>query len=220
MNGTRAFVLRRVERREADWLVILYTEEFGLVRAVAPGIRKSGAKLRGHLEPLTKTEVMIVQGRNGYRLAGAVLIDSYPKLRASIDRRMILEGASSVVAKVFFEERDIRLWRALDELFAAFDSEGAISRTASAAGLYWFLTRMLSEMGYRASLDSLFRDTPRLKSLFETYESQPIAAALGQDISPAAGEAIGRALEKAFQVHTGHDFQFIHAPEDHGLARG
>src|SRR3989344_6273773 len=98
MNGTRAFVLGRAERREADWLVILYTEEFGLVRAVAPGIRKSGAKLRGHLEPLTKTEVMIVQGRNGYRLAGAGLIDSYPKLRASLVRRRRREAATPPVA--------------------------------------------------------------------------------------------------------------------------
>ncbi len=211
MNGTRAFVLRRVERREADQFITLYTEEFGLVRAVAPGVRKSGAKLRGHLEPLTKTEAMIVPGKNGYRLTGAVLIDSYPELRASLDRRKILETASAVVTKVFFEERDIRLWGAMNELFDAFDSERVISRTASVSGLYWFLTRMLAELGYRASLDSLFRDTPRLKSLFEDYESQPIAAALGRDLSPAAVVAVGRALEKAFQVHTGHDFPFIAA---------
>ncbi len=58
-------------------LVTLLTEDFGLVRARAEGIRKPGSKLTHALQTLSETEVVILSGKDGWRLAGAVLEENW-----------------------------------------------------------------------------------------------------------------------------------------------
>src|SRR5688500_13103730 len=49
----RAIILRRKAFGEADWLVTLYCEKNGKVRALAKGARKITSKLLGYTEPFT-----------------------------------------------------------------------------------------------------------------------------------------------------------------------
>ncbi|MDP2638880.1 MAG: recombination protein O N-terminal domain-containing protein [Candidatus Azambacteria bacterium] len=62
---TKAIVLKREDIFEADRLYHLYTEEFGKVRALAGGVRKSKAKLTGHLEPFNFIWVELMTKKNG-----------------------------------------------------------------------------------------------------------------------------------------------------------
>lgn len=60
-------------------LVSLLTEEFGLVRARAEGLRKPGAKLAHALQTLDSCDVTLVRGKEAWRLSGAVLEESWVK---------------------------------------------------------------------------------------------------------------------------------------------
>jgi DNA repair protein RecO len=71
--GTEALVLARSPLAEASALLYLLTNEFGLVKARAQGIRKPGAKLAGALQTLSESDVLLVKGKEGWRLSGAVL---------------------------------------------------------------------------------------------------------------------------------------------------
>ncbi|HWH16093.1 MAG TPA: recombination protein O N-terminal domain-containing protein [Candidatus Paceibacterota bacterium] len=70
---TRAIVLGRSPLAESAALIALLTEEFGLVRARAEGLRKPGAKLAHALQTFDLSEVTLVRGKEGWRLSGAVL---------------------------------------------------------------------------------------------------------------------------------------------------
>src|SRR3989344_1805254 len=59
MHESRALVLKKESRGEADTLFTLYTERFGLIRAVAQGVRKMPAKLKGHLELFNENEITL-----------------------------------------------------------------------------------------------------------------------------------------------------------------
>lgn len=74
---TRAIVLARTPLREAGASVTLLTEEFGLVRARAEGLRKPGAKLAHALQALDECSVTLVRGKDGWRLSGALLEQSW-----------------------------------------------------------------------------------------------------------------------------------------------
>lgn len=76
---TTALVLARTPLKESAALVTLLTEEFGLVRARAEGLRKPGAKLAHALQTLDRCEVTLVRGKEGWRLSGAILEDSWFK---------------------------------------------------------------------------------------------------------------------------------------------
>jgi recombinational DNA repair protein (RecF pathway) len=70
--STSAIVLSRTPLSEASSLVTLLTVEVGLIRARAQGLRKPGAKMASALQTLIESEVMLLRGKEGWRLAGAL----------------------------------------------------------------------------------------------------------------------------------------------------
>ncbi len=75
--ATRAIVLSRGLARESGLVLTLLTQDLGLVRARAEGLRKPGAKLAGSLQTLCECEVTLLRGRDGWRLSGALLTENY-----------------------------------------------------------------------------------------------------------------------------------------------
>lgn len=68
-----AVVLRAHSLGEADRILSLLTEEHGLVRAVAKGVRKPTSRFGSRLQPLNQVQVLMYQGRN---LATISAVDS------------------------------------------------------------------------------------------------------------------------------------------------
>jgi DNA repair protein RecO (recombination protein O) len=81
--NSRALVLGRRSVRERDLVVSLLTEEFGLVRATARGVRSSRSRLGGILLDYALINVSLVKGKNVWRLTTAALeSDLYRELKA------------------------------------------------------------------------------------------------------------------------------------------
>src|SRR5919198_1265913 len=60
---TPAIVLKRMDLREADRILTLYTRDYGKLRAVAKGVRRTTSRSAGHLELFTLADVLLAQGR-------------------------------------------------------------------------------------------------------------------------------------------------------------
>lgn len=69
--STLAYVLHRYNLGEADRILVLLTEGYGLKRVVAKGLRRPKSKLAGHLEPFVQTSLQLVSGRNLDVVTGA-----------------------------------------------------------------------------------------------------------------------------------------------------
>lgn len=61
---TEAIVLRRTNFGEADRILTLFTPSYGKVRAIAKGVRRTTSRLSGHLEPFTRTQLLLATGRD------------------------------------------------------------------------------------------------------------------------------------------------------------
>lgn len=70
--STRAIVLGRVPVGEESLSALLFTEDFGLIRARSQGARKRGAKMSAGLQTLSSSDVTLLRGKDGWRMAGAV----------------------------------------------------------------------------------------------------------------------------------------------------
>lgn len=68
---TDALVLRSYERGEADRIFALFTREFGFVWARASAVRREASKMRYALQSGARSNVSLVRGSRGWRLAGA-----------------------------------------------------------------------------------------------------------------------------------------------------
>lgn len=86
--ATEAIVLGRTPLGEASALVSLLSEELGLIRARAQGVRKPGAKLAAALTTLAASDVILLKGKEGWRLSGAILAhDHFADLSAESRER-------------------------------------------------------------------------------------------------------------------------------------
>ncbi len=74
---TRGLVLARSHGGEANTFVALLTSDLGLVHARAQSLRKTGAKLAAALATLALSEIVLVRGKEGWRLTGAVLEENW-----------------------------------------------------------------------------------------------------------------------------------------------
>ncbi len=78
---SEAIVLARTPLAEESALLTLLTRELGLVRARAQGVRKPGAKLSASLQTFSEAEVVLIAGKEGWRVSGALLQEAwFPKL--------------------------------------------------------------------------------------------------------------------------------------------
>jgi DNA repair protein RecO (recombination protein O) len=76
-------VLRRRDFGEADRLVTVLTDDYGKIRALAKGTRRTKSRMGGHLEPYTRTNLLIARGRNLDIITQAEVVNSMRNLRAT-----------------------------------------------------------------------------------------------------------------------------------------
>ena len=67
-------------------MVTLYTREYGKLRAVGKGARRSTSKLVGHLEPLTQLRLALAKGRNLDIITQAQVLESFTPLKENPDQ--------------------------------------------------------------------------------------------------------------------------------------
>lgn len=88
---TEAVVLRSIRYGEADRILHLYSRDRGRIGAIAKGVRRVKSRMGGRLEPLSRVELIMRQGRGDLcTVTGADTVDAHPALR---ERRDSLERA-------------------------------------------------------------------------------------------------------------------------------
>ena len=88
---TQAIVLRSIRYGEADRVLHLYSRERGRIGAIAKGVRRTGSRFGGRLEPLFRVDLIAHEGRGELvTINSAETVDPHRGLR---ERRGSLERA-------------------------------------------------------------------------------------------------------------------------------
>ena len=89
---TEAVVLRSIRFGEADRVLHLYSADRGRLGAIAKGARRLRSRLGGRLEPLTRVQLVLHEGRGELcTVSAADTVHPHPSLR---ERRPALERAT------------------------------------------------------------------------------------------------------------------------------
>ncbi len=117
---TRGIVLSRSPLGEANAFVMVLTPELGLVRARAQGLRASGAKLAHALTTFAESSLVLVRGKEGWRLAGAMLEENWFKRMQSAPPRERAARVSGLLLRlVAGEAHDTTLFPIMSGFFSA-----------------------------------------------------------------------------------------------------
>lgn len=145
---TRGVVVGRRAAGEGSVRVSLYTEELGLVTAVATSGREERSKLRPHLMVGTRGTYSLVKGKADWRVTGVVAARSTYFECTTDEQRQSAERVRTLLKQfVHGEGADVELFAALWEFMQAIPAlAGDDARVAE----YVVVLRMLAALGYVA----------------------------------------------------------------------
>ena len=167
-------VLRRRNLGEADSVFTIFSGGEGKFEAIAKGVRKARSRMRGHLEPLTRSRVLVARGRTLDIFTQAETVNAYRGLREDLEASAEALYCLELVDR-FIEERE-----PLPDLYALLTGAlDLLQEGGGAAVTRHFELRLLALIGYAPHLDGCVLGGERL----------PAEETL---LSPAAGGLVCR----------------------------
>jgi DNA repair protein RecO (recombination protein O) len=147
-HRVEAIVLRHTDWGEADRLLWLFTREMGKVKVVAKGVRKPRSRKAGHLEPFTRVELLLAQGRDFLIVTQAEAKEVYLALREDLIRMGYASYVIELLDRFTYEEgENIGLYRLLNETLGRINQE-----PAPAFAVRYYEVRLLDLVGFRPQL--------------------------------------------------------------------
>ncbi len=117
---TRGIILSRAPVGESSAFLTILTPEIGLVRALAQSVRRSGAKLGPSLATFAESDLVLVRGRDSWRVAGAVLAENWFARLGSAEPRTRAGRVSNLILRlVAGEERENAIFPIISGFFKA-----------------------------------------------------------------------------------------------------
>ncbi|MFM7365549.1 MAG: DNA repair protein RecO [Cuspidothrix sp.] len=125
---------------ESDKIVTILTPQLGLIRAIAPGVRKQNSSLGGRMGIFVINELLIAQGRNLDIITQAETIKTYPKLSQNLGKLAASQYlAEIVVCQALSEQPQPELYQVLT---ASFQSLEAITKNEIEFVLFQLVQRI------------------------------------------------------------------------------
>ena len=111
LRHDQGIVLRSYPFGEADRVVVLLSPNYGKLRTVAKGVRKTKSRFGGRLEPFCHVDLVLYEGRNLDTITQVAIIEPFHRLREDLDRVVAAGTMVEVVDAVALEgESAIRLF--------------------------------------------------------------------------------------------------------------
>lgn len=140
-----AFVLKRMDWRESDQLIVFYTWEKGKTEAIARGIKKITSKNSAYLSSFFLLDVELIPSKEKYLFTKAVPFACYKNILKDSSRMMMLSMVLNWVdCLTQTGERDKRIFLLLKHWIEYLDEVEAVSDSY----LYAFLGRLMVRLGF------------------------------------------------------------------------
>jgi len=149
---TEGFILKKVDRGEADRIFTTYTKDFGKLDLLAKAERKIKSKLRGGLETLCLSEIEFIQGKAHKTLTDTILIENFLNLKKDLKKiRIAHQITETLDVLVKGQEPDEKIWRLLKISFSKLNTNNLNPITYKLI-YYYFFWNLLSFLGYEPEL--------------------------------------------------------------------
>jgi len=102
---TTAIVLRTYDFKDYDRIVVLYSKEYGLIRAIAKGVKKQKSEFNGKLEPTISSKFILYKGKNLDIVNQCDVIETFKGVRKSL-KKLTFSLCYLELASVFAVEDD------------------------------------------------------------------------------------------------------------------
>jgi DNA repair protein RecO (recombination protein O) len=165
---TKGIIIKRIAYGEADKILTVLTEGYGLVSMLAKGVRKPKSRLAGGLELFSVSDITYVEGRGELKTVTAARLDTFYRsiiqepesLAVAYECMQLVAGAAQHSEEGFYFET-------LQATFAALNE-----KVAPSSVYVWCAMRLLTEQGSVMNLEkpldsAKFSDTQQYSFSFD-----------------------------------------------------
>ena len=99
-------ILGKKDVGETDRIYTILTFEAGKIKVLGKGARRPNAKLAGHLEPITYSEIFLSKSKGAGKLTGAATIENFSKLKIDIESLVQVAYTVKVLGKIIPEQQE------------------------------------------------------------------------------------------------------------------
>lgn len=146
---TEGVILRRRNLGEADTIFTVFSDREGKFDAVAKGVRKARSHMRGHLEPLTRSKLLLARGRSLDIFTQAETVTAYRAIRENLEL-----GASAMYCAELIDRFAPEHVEQPGLYALLLDVLDALEADAPPHVVRWFEMQLLSNLGYELQLDA------------------------------------------------------------------
>ena len=147
---TQAITLKTHAVGEYDKILVLFTREHGLRRAMAKGARRAQSKLGGRSEPLCHNQWQLAQGKRMDVVTQCETMNAHRALRTDFDRLMsAMYVAEATGAFIDDLQPYPEVFDALSGILTELESTEAVE-----LAVLWYELHLLDLLGYRPELDA------------------------------------------------------------------
>ncbi len=150
-HKTKAIVLRSLDYGESDRILTFLTDEFGKLKGIAKGARRSRRRFANALEPFSLSTILFSRkGRGGLALIeGSDVISHFAGIRVDLDRTLVAAYVAELADHFSVEgKKNLPLFDLLTD-FLGFIESGRMTETAER----FFELRLLKSAGFEPVLD-------------------------------------------------------------------
>jgi len=121
---TEAIVLSRMDFRESDRILTLFTRDDGIVRVIAKGTRKPGSRLGASIDVFSRLRFMLARGRDLDIVTSAELLERPLHLHSDLERLAYASHLAELCLRVAQEGQESeQLYQLLIESVSSLDRE-------------------------------------------------------------------------------------------------
>jgi DNA repair protein RecO (recombination protein O) len=170
MQKYTAIILSSHDVGEFDRLYILYTKENGVVKAMGRGVRKQTAKLAGHLEPGTLSEVYVARARGMGQITSAIALENFDNIKNNFEKLAETLKIFKFFTRHFSEEeKDEKVFNLLSEFLKEADSAKKAEEADILVEAFWW--KLFDALGNRPETMKCAKCEARLEENAENFFS-------------------------------------------------
>ena len=143
-----AIILRHIDWGEADRILTLYTREEGKLRAIAKGVRKVTSRKAGHLEPFTRSALLLARGHDLWIVSQAEAQEVHTPISQDLTRFAYASYVVELLDRFTYEEGQNRpLYNLVTETLARLDAD-----ISPGLAVHYYEVHLMGLLGFRPQL--------------------------------------------------------------------
>ena len=146
---TEGIVLAKKDFGEAERLFYIFTKEFGMVRAVARGVRYIKSKLRPNLDLFSYSNISLISTKDAWQIVDAEEKEKNREIITNPQKLNLFARVACFLTRLIKgEEKNDFIWKELKDLFLRLKKGDPGDSEA------FLLARLLNNLGYLSEIPS------------------------------------------------------------------